>query len=1141
MRDYPGVTLAGIDPLDLDRAIEQTRQALGVIDVWARDVGAAMKRIQLGQIPTGGGDPLPIDLSGDFFFLPGRFGGQTAHFATESGGSGTLASTKNSTKGFIYLGNAHLGAFDEANVRLGVNKAAPAARLQLHSDNNPGTFGYPGGGGGANPVTGFLSNPALGTGSWANVDDVTADDNSTYNYADSIQGNNFPTVYGDQYTGTSFTADSPRSGWKLRARIALFDNIGGGTHDWSVRMRITGPGPGYSDAASTGLTSIQSLTGYAIDTWFTWELSLSGAEMAAISTTDYRLIFDVQPSSGGIRNTQVRLSQFHLEVDPSGGADTTPLQRWSLAASSDVLDATYASNGASGFDLTLTGNNTLFVGSGGGTSGVRLLTSSTNGRIEAGTTSQTNMNLVLSGNRDATGTLLTSKFTTHEFTGALKWDGSTSGALTHQAAATTTSHTLTWPSAQGAASSFLTNNGSGTLSWQTSTGSAFLHELLSASHSDTVAQTVSRGSLIYGNSTPKWDELTIGAASTLLKSDGTDASWGTVSLLSAFHGDTTAGTVVRGDLVTGQTATPKWQRLAIGGSGTVLRSDGTDVSWASPSAAVAHTVLDGAVHTDTVTQTVSRGSLIYGNSTPKWDELTIGSANTILRSDGTDVAWSAFSGFTSAEFLDSAFRVLGSSDATKKLAFEVDGLTTATTRTLTPQDQNYILAGTNIINTFTVRQVIEADPAVSQHLIFRDTNHGGDSKLESQTLSGSDRIITTPDADGTLLAWNAGTAGFMPDAGSLVYAAGVNSPMTELAIGSASYILTSSGTAPQWTSNADVVDLNRSWQNSQFFKDTKITIVDDADSTKTFLWSLGGASANADATLAWSGTADRTITLPDATGTLLAWNAGTPKNQPLAGSLVYGAGATTAMSELAIGAADRILTSTGSAPQWSTNASVIDVARTWATLQTFKDTTIKIVDDADSTKTLAWSLGGASASADLTLAWAGTADRTVTYPDSTTTLAGLGTTQTWTGTNLFLAPLQIGTSVSTYGEFDTSLLTAARIFIMPDSDGTIVLTAATQTLTNKTLSSGCVGNTAFALRASSASSGFQIQDNTTTTKRLRFVVSGVTSGADNNFEIRATAARTWTFEDAAGIVATDAGTLCIDGDVVTYDDDLVLT
>ena len=50
-------------------------------------------------------------------------------------------------------------------------------------------------------------------------------------------------------------------------------------------------------------------------------------------------------------------------------------------------------------------------------------------------------------------------------------------------------------------------------------------------------------------------------------------------------------------------------------------------------------LLDGASHTDTVAQAVTRGSLIYGDSTPKWNELVVGAANALLGTDGTDVSW----------------------------------------------------------------------------------------------------------------------------------------------------------------------------------------------------------------------------------------------------------------------------------------------------------------------------------------------------------------------------------------------------------------------------------------------------------------------------------------------------------------------
>lgn len=52
-------------------------------------------------------------------------------------------------------------------------------------------------------------------------------------------------------------------------------------------------------------------------------------------------------------------------------------------------------------------------------------------------------------------------------------------------------------------------------------------------------------------------------------------------------------------------------------------------------------LLDGSLHTDTAAQAVTRGSLIYGDATPEWNELVVGGANTLLGSDGTDVAWRA--------------------------------------------------------------------------------------------------------------------------------------------------------------------------------------------------------------------------------------------------------------------------------------------------------------------------------------------------------------------------------------------------------------------------------------------------------------------------------------------------------------------
>lgn len=79
----------------------------------------------------------------------------------------------------------------------------------------------------------------------------------------------------------------------------------------------------------------------------------------------------------------------------------------------------------------------------------------------------------------------------------------------------------------------------------------------------------------------------------------------------------------------------------LGASGQFLKSNGAGVqpSWAAVT--LTNALLDGANHTDTVAQAVLRGALVIGNSTPKWDRLAIGAANTVLTSNGTDPSWSS--------------------------------------------------------------------------------------------------------------------------------------------------------------------------------------------------------------------------------------------------------------------------------------------------------------------------------------------------------------------------------------------------------------------------------------------------------------------------------------------------------------------
>ena len=87
-------------------------------------------------------------------------------------------------------------------------------------------------------------------------------------------------------------------------------------------------------------------------------------------------------------------------------------------------------------------------------------------------------------------------------------------------------------------------------------------------------------------------------AAAMLRYDDTNHAWTCVSpapvghnLLSTSHPDTAAAAVTRGDLMTGQSATPAWQRLSLGLAGRYLRSDGTDIGY---SAAAAETFSSGS-------------------------------------------------------------------------------------------------------------------------------------------------------------------------------------------------------------------------------------------------------------------------------------------------------------------------------------------------------------------------------------------------------------------------------------------------------------------------------------------------------------------------------------------------------------------
>lgn len=106
-----------------------------------------------------------------------------------------------------------------------------------------------------------------------------------------------------------------------------------------------------------------------------------------------------------------------------------------------------------------------------------------------------------------------------------------------------------WMIEDGEPGQTIITDGLGVLSFADVNAVAGTHKLLSITHTDASGDDVTRGSIIYGNSTPAWDELDIGAANTFLSSDGTDVAWGAIDISDSTNLAVTAPVTLADDTI----------------------------------------------------------------------------------------------------------------------------------------------------------------------------------------------------------------------------------------------------------------------------------------------------------------------------------------------------------------------------------------------------------------------------------------------------------------------------------------------------------------------------------------------------------------------------------------------------------------
>lgn len=304
----------------------------------------------------------------------------------------------------------------------------------------------------------------------------------------------------------------------------------------------------------------------------------------------------------------------------------------------------------------------------------------------------------------------------------------------------------------------LTWNGTNWINQAVAGGSS--HDILSATHTDTLAGTVARGDIIVANSTPKWARVAIDGSNRILTNNGTDTAWGKVDLTSSNYitgilPPTNGGTNNAFFQVSGPATSTKTFTFP-NASANVL-TDNAAVTGAQGGTGVVNTGKTITLGGNLVTSGAS--SLTF--TTTGATNVTVPTTGTLATLTGTEALTNkTFGNTTTFETKDTLFLLQDDADASKKLAFQLSGITTANTRTLTVPDASGTLALTsNNLSAFaatTSAQLagIISDETGSGALVFGTSPSFTTPTLGAASATTINGLTITSTTGGTLTLAN---------------------------------------------------------------------------------------------------------------------------------------------------------------------------------------------------------------------------------------------------------------------------------------------------------------------------------------------------------------------------------------------------